>query len=196
VPENCKTDAPGELEGQLEGLLRQQRELLLSAPVVAGGKFDPQYYSKASRRSTFLAGALTAALLLGALGCGAALPTVHVPSHFGCAALHLLQRSAVDVSVSLADARWGWARFTARRMSIVREALADAVLETQRPDVVKRLIAQVGSGHISATSRLRAVPACRSCCGASALQKAGVTQLMLQGQRTGAVCGRIAPVSQ
>ena len=34
-------------------------------------------------------------------------------------------------------------RFTARRMSIVREALADEVLETQQPDVVKRLIAQV-----------------------------------------------------
>ena len=39
--------------------------------------------------------------------------------------------------------RWGWVRFTARRMSIVREALADEVLETQQPDVVKRLIAQV-----------------------------------------------------
>jgi hypothetical protein len=34
-------------------------------------------------------------------------------------------------------------RFTARRMSIVREALADEVLETQQPDVVKWLIAQV-----------------------------------------------------
>lgn len=58
----------GELESQLEGLLRQQRELLLSAPVVAGGKFDPQYYTKASRHATFVAGALTAAAILGAIG--------------------------------------------------------------------------------------------------------------------------------
>lgn len=76
---------PGELEGQLEGLLRQQRELLLSAPVVAGGKFDPQYYSKASRRSTFLSGALTAALLLGAIGCAAAAAAAHQHSAFDAA---------------------------------------------------------------------------------------------------------------
>lgn len=58
----------GELDAQLEGLLRQQRELLLSAPVVSGGKFDPLYSTKASRRSTFLAGALTAGAILGAIG--------------------------------------------------------------------------------------------------------------------------------
>jgi hypothetical protein len=79
---------PGELEGQLEGLLRQQRELLLSAPVVAGGKFDPQYYSKASRRSTFLAGALTAALLMGALACAAAAASARARPDFQRAALH------------------------------------------------------------------------------------------------------------
>ena len=78
----------GELEGQLEGLLRQQRELLLSAPVVAGGKFDPQYYSKASRRSSFLWGALTAALLLAVLGCGAAATAARTHSDTGSAALH------------------------------------------------------------------------------------------------------------
>lgn len=96
----------GELEAQLDGLLQQQRELLLKAPVVAGGKFEADYYTKASRRAAFLTGLLTAAVILGAVG-------------------------------------WGWVQFNAKRTSILREAAADAVLEVQKPDVVRRLIAQV-----------------------------------------------------
>lgn len=58
----------GELEAQHDGLLRQQRELLLKAPVVAGGKFEADYYTKASRRAAFITGVLTAAAILGAIG--------------------------------------------------------------------------------------------------------------------------------
>ena len=63
-------------------------------------------------------------------------------------------------------------RFTARRMSIVREALADEVLETQQPDVVKRLIAQVAlrltiegrdTAHGDCSSRVLTPPACTLC---------------------------------
>ncbi len=61
----------GELESQLEGLLARQREVLLNAPVVSGGTFDPTHYTQASRRAAFAVGALTAAALLAAIWCAA-----------------------------------------------------------------------------------------------------------------------------
>lgn len=45
-----------------------------------------------------------------------------------------------------ADPRWSWAQSNAKHASILREAAADAVLEVQSPDVVRRLIAQVWNG--------------------------------------------------
>lgn len=61
----------GDLESRLEGLLARQREVLLNAPVVSGGAFDPTHYTQASRRAAFAVGALTAAALLAAIWCAA-----------------------------------------------------------------------------------------------------------------------------
>lgn len=50
----------------MEALLQRQREVLLNAPVVAGGAFDPQYYTTRTTTFYFVVGAMTAAAVLGA----------------------------------------------------------------------------------------------------------------------------------
>jgi hypothetical protein len=59
IPRRCRAD---ELETQLSDLLQRQRELLLAAPVLPGGRFDPALHPARYPWRHALLGALTTAV--------------------------------------------------------------------------------------------------------------------------------------